>query len=83
MSKNEALRIIRDTDIKNYNWYEEREKEPNEVGIKQYPEGCIVYVTDDRCKYTYRNVFADEADALDEFTKQLVGLKMRLQLGFN
>ncbi|MCC5804377.1 Imm59 family immunity protein [Rossellomorea vietnamensis] len=73
MNLKEAMRIIHEEELQDYNMNEIRDNRENEVVLRCENDKWIVYVTDERAsKITYSQVtYADEEEALDDFINRL------------
>jgi uncharacterized protein YaiE (UPF0345 family) len=72
MTKEEAIKIIKKEQLKNYNIYGKQYNE-NEVGICQENGYWIVYATDERASIVTgsKKIFNNESDAWENFIKRL------------
>jgi hypothetical protein len=73
MNIKEAIRIIHDEKLQDYNMNELRDNRENEVVLRHENDKWIVYVTDERAsKITNsQDTYADEEEALDDFIDRL------------
>ncbi|MFC7785548.1 Imm59 family immunity protein [Rossellomorea sp. GCM10028870] len=73
MNIKEAIRIIHDEKLQDYNMNELRGNRENEVVLRHENDKWIVYVTDERAsKITNsQGTYADEEEALDDFIDRL------------
>ena len=73
MNKEQALRIIANEQLKNYNMGEERYHRENEVGICREKGLWKVYATDERASIVTgsESVFTNENAAWDNFIERL------------
>lgn len=73
MTRNDVLKIIKEEDLRDYNFYENRFNKENEVGIKLENGYWIVYATDERASTVTGSEkrFDDEEKALENFVKRL------------
>lgn len=73
MTRNDVLKIIRDENLHNYNFYETRYNKEDEVGIKAENGYWVVYATDERASTVTGSEkrFDDEEKALENFVKRL------------
>ena len=71
MNRNEAMQIIKDEQLKWYNWFHSHPVSPNEVLIEKSGEQWCVSAADERACIveTSRVYFDNEEDALDRFIK--------------
>jgi len=70
MSRKEALRIIKEENLRNYNWFNNHPLEPDEVGIKESELGYTVFSTSERAGIMTEVSFETESEALKEFIKR-------------
>ncbi|MCP4158774.1 MAG: hypothetical protein GY760_01760 [Deltaproteobacteria bacterium] len=76
MNKTEALKIINEEELSDYNFFQQHSDRPNEVIIKLENDKWLVYANDERCNVHGRiKSFSNESDALEEFLKRLRGSK--------
>jgi len=77
MTKEQALRIIENEQLKNYSLGEERYHRENELGICKEKGLWKVYATDERASIVTGSevVFENESDAFDNFIKRLRAAK--------
>ncbi|MCP3925295.1 MAG: hypothetical protein GY714_22200 [Desulfobacterales bacterium] len=76
MNKTDALKIINDEELSDYNLFEQHNERPNEVIIKLENDKWLVYANDERCNIHGKiKSFSNESDALEEFIKRLRGSK--------
>lgn len=82
MNIKEAIRIINEEKLQNYNMNEERDNKENEVVLKHENDKWIVYVTDERAsKITNsQDIYSDEEEALDDFIDRLRADKILREL---
>lgn len=73
MNIKEAIKIIHDEKLQDYNMNEERDNRENEVVLRHENDKWIVYVTDERAsKITNsQDLYSDEEEALDDFIDRL------------
>ncbi len=73
MKRDEAIRIIKEEDLRNYNLDENRFNRENEVGIKNENGYWTVYATDERASMVTGSEirFDNEELAFDNFIKRL------------
>lgn len=73
MNRNEAMKIIKDEQLRYYNWFHSHRISPNEVLIEKLEERWCVSATDERaCIVETSCVYFDnEEDALDRFIRLL------------
>lgn len=82
MNIKEAIRIIHDEKLQDYNMNEERDNRENEVVLRHENDKWIVYVTDERAsKITNsQDTYSDEEEALDDFIDRLRADKVLREL---
>lgn len=82
MNIDEAIKIIHDEKLQDYNMNEERNNRENEVVLRHENDKWIVYVTDERAsKITNsQDIYADEGEALDDFIDRLRADKILREL---
>lgn len=82
MNIKEAIRIIHEEKLKDYNMNEVRDNKENEVVLRHENDKWIVYVTDERAsKITNsEDTYADEEEALDDFIDRLRAGKILREL---
>jgi hypothetical protein len=73
MNIKEAIRIIHDEKLQDYNMNELRDNRENEIVLRHENDKWIVYVTDERAsKITNsQDTYTDEEEALDDFIDRL------------
>ncbi|MDZ7543820.1 Imm59 family immunity protein [Clostridium sp. MB05] len=73
MNIKEAIKIIHEEKLQDYNMNEERDNRENEVVLRHENDKWIVYVTDERAsKITNsQDTYSDEEEALDDFIDRL------------
>lgn len=71
MTREEALKIISDEKLKNFNWYCEHDIRPNEVGIKEVLNKWSVYTADERASAISEEFYHTESEALEDFIERL------------
>ncbi|SFC55459.1 hypothetical protein SAMN05443252_104280 [Bacillus sp. OV322] len=78
----EAIRIIHEENLQDYNMNEVRDNRENEVVLRHENNEWIVYVTDERAsKITNsQDTYADEEEALDDFIDRLRADKILSEL---
>lgn len=76
MNIKEAIKIIKDEKLQDYNMNEERYNRENEVVLRCENDKWIVYATDERAsKVTNsQDIYFDEEEALDNFIDRLRAL---------
>ena len=76
MNIKEAIKIIQDEKLQDYNMNEERNNRENEVVLRRENDKWIVYATDERAsKVTNsQDIYLDEQEALDDFIDRLRAL---------
>ncbi|WP_121662321.1 Imm59 family immunity protein [Metabacillus litoralis] len=82
MNIKEAIRIIHEEKLQDYNINEVRDNRENEVVLRHENDKWIVYVTDERAsKITNsQDTYADEEEALDDFIDRLRAYKILREL---
>ncbi|MCM3163994.1 Imm59 family immunity protein [Metabacillus litoralis] len=82
MNIKEAIRIIHEEKLQDYNINEVRDNRENEVVLRHEDDKWIVYVTDERAsKITNsQDTYADEEEALDDFIDRLRAYKILREL---
>ncbi|EPY2303466.1 Imm59 family immunity protein [Clostridium sporogenes] len=82
MDIKEAIRIIHEEKLQDYNMNEERDNRENEVVLRHENDKWIVYVTDERAsKITNsQDTYSDEEEALDDFIDRLRADKILREL---
>ena len=82
MNIKEAMRIIQEEKLQDYNMNEVRGNRENEVVLKQKNANWIVYVTDGRASRieNSQDTYADEEEALDDFIDRLRADKILREL---
>lgn len=82
MNIKEAMRIIHEEKLQDYNMNEERDNRENEVVLRRENDKWIVYVTDERAsKITNsQDTYLDEEEALDDFIDRLRADKILREL---
>ncbi|NLK23205.1 MAG: hypothetical protein GX309_04275 [Clostridiales bacterium] len=82
MNINEAIKIIHDEKLQDYNLNEGRNNRENEVVLRYENDKWIVYVTDERAsKITNsQDIYSDEEEALDDFIDRLRADKILREL---
>lgn len=82
MNIKEAIRIIHEEKLQDYNMNKVRDNRENEVVLRHENDKWIVYVTDERAsKITNsQDTYADEEDALDDFIDRLRADKILREL---
>lgn len=82
MNKNQALKIIKEENLKGYNMYEDRYNYENEVVIKKYEDKWSVYVTDERASkiISSEDLYQNEDEALVDFIERLRADKVLREL---
>ena len=82
MNIKEAIKIIHDEKLQDYNMNEERNNRDNEVVLRHENDKWIVYVTDERAsKITNsQDTYSDEEEALDDFIDRLRADKILREL---
>ena len=82
MNIKEAIKIIHEEKLQDYNMNEERDNKENEVVLRHENDKWIVYVTDERAsKITNsQDTYSDEEEALDDFIDRLRADKILREL---
>lgn len=82
MTREEAIKIITEEGLENYNLNENRYNRENEVVIKYESDTWIVYATDERASTVTgsRKIFASEEEAWDNLIKRLRADKVLREL---
>ena len=82
MNIKEAIKIIHDEKLQDYNMNDERNNRENEVVLRHENDKWIVYVTDERAsKITNsQDTYSDEEEALDDFIDRLRADKILREL---
>lgn len=71
MTEREAIQIIKDEDLKNYNWFDNHEVQPNEVEITKRENVWIVATADERKTRISTISYKSENEALNDFIERL------------
>ena len=71
MTEREAIQIIKDEDLKNYNWFDNHELQPNEVEITKRENVWIVATADERKTRISTISYKSESEALNDFIERL------------
>ncbi|TRW21077.1 hypothetical protein FL857_12180 [Criibacterium bergeronii] len=73
MTRDDVLKIIKEENLHDFNFYENRHNKEDEVGIKYVNGYWIVYATDERASIVTGSEvrFDDEEIALENFVKRL------------
>lgn len=82
MNIKEAIKIIHEEKLQDYNMNEKRENRENEVVLRHENNKWIVYVTDERAsKITNsQDTYSDKEEALDDFIDRLRADKILREL---
>lgn len=82
MNIKEAIKVIREEKLQDYNMNKERDNRENEVVLRHENGKWIVYVTDERAsKITNsQDTYSDEEEALDDFIDRLRADKILREL---
>lgn len=82
MIREEAIKIITEEGLENYNLNENRYNRENEVAIKCEFDTWVVYATDERASTVTgsRKIFASEGEAWDNLIKRLRADKVLREL---
>jgi len=78
MTKEQAIKIIKGQQLKNYNIGDGQYRHENEVGIYINDGHWIVYATDERASIVTgsERIFDTEGDAWDNFIQRLIADKI-------
>lgn len=71
MTEREAIQIIEDENLKNYNWFDDHERQPNEVEITKRGSGWTVATADERTTQISKMSYKSESEALNDFIERL------------
>ena len=71
VTREKALEIIRDENLKFFNWFDDHEIKPDEVGISQEEDKWTVYSSDERANPVSEKEFYSESEALDNYINRL------------
>jgi len=71
MSRDKAMGIIITEKLSHYNYYNDRDMQPREVGIREQANKWSVYTSDEKANPVSEKVFDSEDDALENFIKRL------------
>ena len=71
MTEREAIQIIKDEGLKNYNWFDNHEVQPNEVEITKRENVWIVATADERKTRISTISYKSESEALNDFIERL------------
>lgn len=71
MTERETLQIIRDENLKNYNWFDHHPLQPNEVEIRKQGDVWIVATADERVNRISTMSYNSESEALEDFIERL------------
>nr|WP_309100502.1 hypothetical protein [Fredinandcohnia onubensis] len=74
MTKEQAMQIIKDENLKFFNWFNDHDISPNEVLISQQGNTWQVSTTDERANAISEKEFDTEEKALENFIKRVRGL---------
>ena len=80
MTREEALKIIENEKLKNFNWYGDHAPRVNEVVIRKVPTGWSVYTADERESVISEVVYNSESDALEDFIERIRADKILSEL---
>lgn len=82
MTREEAIKIIKEEGLENYNFNENRYNRENEVVIKFESDTWVVYVTDERASTVTgsRKIFISEDEAWDNLIRRLRADKVLREL---
>ncbi|MFC0190197.1 hypothetical protein ACFFJY_18010 [Fictibacillus aquaticus] len=78
MTTSEAEKIIENEGLENYNWYDEREVRPDEIGIEKFDGQWIVYTADERA--VVKSELSYPTEALEDFIERLRADKILREL---
>lgn len=71
MKEHEAIQIIDEENLKNFNWFEHHDLRPNEVEIVKRVDFWTVATTDERANRISEISYNNESEALDDFIERL------------
>ncbi len=71
MTVREAIQIIEDENLKNYNWFDNHELQPNEVEITKHENVWNVATADERKTRISKMSYESESEALNDFIERL------------
>lgn len=71
MTEREAIQIIKDENLKNYNWFDNHELQPNEVEITKRENVWTVATADERTTRISKMSYKSESEALNDFIERL------------
>ncbi|MDQ0885078.1 hypothetical protein QFZ81_000166 [Paenibacillus sp. V4I9] len=71
MTRDKAMEIMKDEEMKHFNWYDDHDIKPNEVGIRERANKWNVYTSDERANPISEKEFQSESEALENFIKRL------------
>ena len=80
MTKDEALKIIEDEKLRNFNWFGDHDLRANEVVINKVSAGWSVYTADERASVISEVVYDYESEALEDFIERLRADKILREL---
>ena len=71
MTEQEAIQITKDENLKNYNWFDNHELQPNEVEITKRENVWTVSTADERTTRISKMSYKSESEALNDFIERL------------
>lgn len=71
MDNMQAMKIIEDEELKNYNWFNDHEVSPNEICIRKVNDHWSVFTSDERCSKISEQLYQDKSKALEDFIERL------------
>jgi len=71
MTEREALQIIGNENLKNYNWFDHHALQPNEVEISKQGNIWLVATADERVNRISTMSYTSESEALEDFIERL------------
>jgi len=71
MTELEAIQIIKDENLQNYNWFDNHELQPNEVEITKQENVWTVATADERTTRISKMSYKSESEALNDFIERL------------
>lgn len=80
MIREDALKIIDNEKLRNFNWFGDHSIRPNEVVIRKVSTKWSVYTTDERESVISEYVYDSESDALEDFIERLRADKILSEL---
>ncbi len=74
LTRENALEIIQNEKLQNFNWFDDHTIKSNEVGISKKADKWKVYTSDERANPISEKEFQTEGEALENFIKRLRAL---------